>query len=186
MAGNRIHALIVAMASLLGCGGCDRPAPAPAIWPRLPLTSAAPPAAPPPPPTAGPSPPAASPPSPTPEKASALSIATAMVGANTALLTLKGPFDARTFEEVEKAIHALTEAKVFRIAMDLSAVLYISSAGAGVLIGAIGTLQENGGDLVLVNPSANVKEVLDLLGLSSIFPIATSRDEALKKFPAAE
>mgnify|MGYP001558977068 CR=1 FL=1 len=64
------------------------------------------------------------------------------------------------------------------LVVDLSGLDYISSAGAGVFIGAIGTAQENDGNIILMRPSPNVKEVFDLLGLSQIFTFKDNRDDA--------
>lgn len=89
------------------------------------------------------------------------------------LLNAEGYLDAHTFEEMEKMIQELFDKKHYRIIVDLEKLDYISSAGCGVFIGAIGVAQENNGNIVLLNPSANVREVFDLLGLTQIFPFAT-------------
>lgn len=96
------------------------------------------------------------------------------------MLTVQGFLDAHTFEELEKTINELFENNTYRLVVDLSGLDYISSAGAGVFIGAIGTAQDNNGDIVLVKPSSNVKEVFDLLGLSQIFTFKETPDEAVK------
>ena len=96
------------------------------------------------------------------------------------ILTVQGFLDAHTFEELEKTINDLFDGGVYRLAVDLSGLDYISSAGAGVFIGAIGTAQENDGNIILMRPSPNVKEVFDLLGLSQIFTFKETRDEAIK------
>lgn len=96
------------------------------------------------------------------------------------ILTVRGFLDAHTFEELEKAINDLFDGGTYRLAVDLSGLDYISSAGAGVFIGAIGTAQENDGNIILMRPSSNVKEVFDLLGLTQIFTFKDSREEAVK------
>lgn len=96
------------------------------------------------------------------------------------VLAVRGFLDAHTFEELEKTINDLFDAGSHRLVVDLSGLDYISSAGAGVFIGAIGTAQENDGNIILINPSPNVKEVFDLLGLSQIFTFKSSREEALQ------
>jgi anti-sigma B factor antagonist len=97
-------------------------------------------------------------------------------------LSVRGFLDAHTFEELEKTISELFEQGNHRLIVDLSKLDYISSAGAGVFIGAIGTAQENDGNIIIVKPSPNVKEVFDLLGLSQIFTFADSPETALKEF----
>jgi anti-sigma B factor antagonist len=96
------------------------------------------------------------------------------------LLTVRGFLDAHTFEELEKTINELFEAGSYKLVVDISGLDYISSAGAGVFIGAIGTAQENDGNIILMKPGPNVKEVFDLLGLSQIFTFKDTRDEAVR------
>lgn len=94
------------------------------------------------------------------------------------LLTAEGFLDAHTFEKMEKTINSLFNEGKYKLVVALEKLDYISSAGAGVFIGAIGVAQENSGNLVLLNPTPNVKEVFDLLGLTQIFPIVGSEAEA--------
>ena len=96
------------------------------------------------------------------------------------LLRVAGFLDAHTFEQLEKHFNDIFDLGTYRLVVDLSELGYISSAGAGVFIEAIGTAQENGGNIVLLKPGPNVKEVFDLLGLSQIFTFKDTREEALK------
>ena len=102
------------------------------------------------------------------------------LGDTVTVLSVKGFLDAHTFEELEKTINELFEEGNYKLAVDLSGLDYISSAGAGVFIGAIGTAQENDGNIILMRPSPNVKEVFDLLGLSQIFTFKDTREDAAK------
>ncbi|MEK7485062.1 MAG: STAS domain-containing protein [Planctomycetota bacterium] len=99
-----------------------------------------------------------------------------------ALVKVGGYLDAKTFEQMEEALNKLFESSHYKIIIDLSSVDYISSAGAGVFIGAISTAQENEGNIILLNPTDNVKEVFDLLGLSQIFKFASGLEEAKHAF----
>ena len=98
------------------------------------------------------------------------------------IFTLKvgGYLDAHTFEEFDNAINALYDADNYKIIVDMSGVDYISSAGCGVFIGALGTAMENGGCIVPAAPSENVMEVFDLLGLGQVLSIVDSVEAAKK------
>lgn len=96
------------------------------------------------------------------------------------LLTVKGFLDAHTYEQLEKTIDELIDSGTIKIIVDLSSLDYISSAGAGVFIGAVAKAQENDGNLVLMRPSTNVREVFDLLGLSQIFTFKNTKEEAVR------
>jgi len=95
------------------------------------------------------------------------------------LLKLNGFLDAYTYSEFERIISDLFEKRQFRIIVDISNLNYISSAGAGVFIGAFAVAQENHGTIIVVKPQSSVKEVFDLLGLSQIFPIYDTVDDAM-------
>ncbi len=99
-----------------------------------------------------------------------------------AFIGVKGFLDAHTYEDFERAVSELFSLNMYRVIVDLSQLEYISSAGAGVFIGAVGRAQENNGDIIILNPSSNVREVFDLLGLSQIFTFKNTREEALKSF----
>ena len=101
---------------------------------------------------------------------------------NIVTISMKGFLDAYTYNELEQVINGYFNQNVYKFVVDLSQVEYISSAGAGVFIGAIGVAQENQGNIILIRPQPNVQEVFDLLGLSQIFKISDSLDAALKAF----
>ena len=107
-------------------------------------------------------------------------IKTQALNGGIALVDVKGYLDAHTFEQLDKALGDLFKDKVFRIVVKLDGLDYISSAGAGVFIGVFGRAQENQGDIVILNPSPNVREVFDLLGLSQIFKIVDDLPSAMK------
>lgn len=101
---------------------------------------------------------------------------------NIVAVSMKGFLDAYTYNELEQVINGYFNQNIYKFIVDLSQVEYISSAGAGVFIGAIGVAQENQGNIVLIHPQPNVQEVFDLLGLSQIFKITNSMESALKIF----
>ena len=117
---------------------------------------------------------------------SELSIEAKQVGEGTAHIKVAGSLDATTYEKMEKQVEALFARSYYKIIVNLENVHYISSAGAGVFIAAIGTAQDHNGNIVLLRPSNMVSEVFEILGLSEIFPYAQSLEEAvafLKKLP---
>lgn len=101
---------------------------------------------------------------------------------NIVAISMKGFLDAYTYGELEQVINGYFNQGIYKFVVDLSGVEYISSAGAGVFIGAVGVAQENQGNIVLVRPQPNVQEVFDLLGLSQIFKVTNNMESALKVF----
>lgn len=102
------------------------------------------------------------------------------VGDDIATVSIKGLLDANTFEDFDESLNDLFNNSTYKVAVDCSSLDYISSAGAGVLIGAMSVAREHGGKIVLVNPKEDVQEVFDLLGISQLFQIARDTDEAIK------
>ena len=95
------------------------------------------------------------------------------------LIELQGYLDAHTFDDLETLFEDLFQRGSYRIMVDINRLRYISSAGAGVFISALGVCHDNKGNIALIRPSAEVREIFDLLGVFHIFPIAATQEEAL-------
>lgn len=95
---------------------------------------------------------------------------------------VEGILDAHNFEVLEALFEKHFENEFYRFVIDIHQLEYISSAGAGVFIGAVGTCQENDGNVVLVQPSREVKEIFELLGVYQIFPVVETRKGAQELF----
>ncbi|MGH7145570.1 MAG: STAS domain-containing protein [Planctomycetota bacterium] len=97
-----------------------------------------------------------------------------------AIVTVAGYIDAHTFEELEDEVQGLLDDEVFRIAMELSKVNYISSAGIGVLVNIQANCQGGAGNLVLINPADCLREVFQMFGIWELFTVVTDESEALR------
>ena len=95
---------------------------------------------------------------------------------------LEGLLDAHNFETLESLFEKHFKNGIYRFVIDIRKLAYISSAGAGVFIGAVGTCQDNDGNIVLVQPSQEVREIFELLGVFQIFPVVQTRAQALDVF----
>jgi anti-sigma B factor antagonist len=98
------------------------------------------------------------------------------------LVTINGYLDAHTFERLEQTIAELFNKNQYNMVVDLSGVEYISSAGAGVFIHALNESHEHKGNIVLMKPTPNVREVFDLLGLTLFFQIVDDKAAAMGHF----
>jgi len=106
------------------------------------------------------------------------------IGEGKMLLVLSGFLDAHSFEVLEAELDNVFAESVYHLVIDLSMLNYISSAGAGVFIGAHARAQENNGEIVFCNPQPTVKQVFDLLGMTQLFNIVGSREDAMAIFNA--
>ncbi|MEW6405846.1 MAG: STAS domain-containing protein [Chloroflexota bacterium] len=74
------------------------------------------------------------------------------------------------------------ESNQLRLVANLSQVEYLSSAGLRVLLSALKSARQRGGDLYLARLQENVRQVLDLAGFTSIFKIFPTVEDAVDAF----
>jgi anti-sigma B factor antagonist len=70
---------------------------------------------------------------------------------------------------------------VILCAIDLSEVRYMNSSGIGVLITLLTKFRNKGGEVVLINPSDQIKKLLIITKLNAIFNIVNNEQEAIDK-----
>jgi anti-sigma B factor antagonist len=99
-----------------------------------------------------------------------------------AVVAVNGRVDSATAPDLESALKKLVETEKTQIVLDLMDVEYMSSAGLRAMVSTLKTVKRVNGDLRVANPSPRVDEVLRLAGLTSIFSIYRSRDEAVQSF----
>jgi anti-sigma B factor antagonist len=66
--------------------------------------------------------------------------------------------------------------------IDISGVRYMNSSGIGVLITILTKLRNKDGEVVLINPSQQVKKLLVITKLNNIFTIYDTKEEAIASF----
>ena len=71
--------------------------------------------------------------------------------------------------------------EIIKCAVDLSQVRYMNSTGIGILIVLLTKFRNRNGELVLINPSEQIKKLLIITKLSSIFSIVPDEKEAIEK-----
>jgi anti-sigma B factor antagonist/stage II sporulation protein AA (anti-sigma F factor antagonist) len=92
-------------------------------------------------------------------------------------VNLAGRLDAQGAEEIEQKLmdHAGTHRSVI---LDMKAVDFLSSAGIRVLILVAKAVSRRAGKMVLLNPDANARKVLEIASLQRLIPIHASLEEA--------
>ena len=99
------------------------------------------------------------------------------------LVEIGGRIDSNTAARLEQEFKTITEAKRFRIVVDMEDVDYISSRGLRALIATLKeTRRWNRGDLRLCNVPLRIKEVLDLAGLTPVFKTYDNAVDAVGSF----
>jgi len=70
-------------------------------------------------------------------------------------------------------------------AVDISLVRYMNSVGVDVLIALLTRFRNKGGEVIVLNPSGQVKKLLIITKLNAIFQLADSLEEGLEKLKAS-
>lgn len=97
-------------------------------------------------------------------------------------VSLKGRIDATVAPDIEQELISLIEAGSCKLVTVLSQVTFISSAGLRSLVAALKQAKKGRGDLRLAGMGGKVKEVFEITGLSTIFGIYGSIEEAVRSF----
>lgn len=99
-------------------------------------------------------------------------------------IALNGRLDAAWSNSVNKTLQDTVHGGAHRIALDLSQVSYLSSAGIRVLVLLTKSLKAIGGTLRLIDPSPAVSEVLKLVGFQQLLDTAAALAPAVVPKPA--
>ncbi len=86
------------------------------------------------------------------------------------LITVKGRVDSSTAPDFSKALEKANTAGYFKIAVDMSGLEYMSSAGFRALLASQRNCKRyNRGELVLVSVPERIREALELAGFTELF-----------------
>jgi anti-sigma B factor antagonist len=91
---------------------------------------------------------------------------------------LGGP-DASALNE---ALHKLTEKRKKKVILDLAGVNSMNSSGLSMLIGALTTMRNAGGDLKLAAASKKIESLLVITKLSTVFELHGTVKKAVTSF----
>ncbi len=98
------------------------------------------------------------------------------------LVEIGGYIDQANVHHLQKVIDNSLESEVYKLIFDLKDLVYMSSAGWGVLIGEIKNFRENGGDIKLVNMNPEIYEVYQMLEFYHILSEYPTVEDALNSF----
>lgn len=99
-----------------------------------------------------------------------------------AVVSVTGRVDSATAPDLESKLRELVDGGKTQLVLDLKNVEYMSSAGLRAMVSTLKSVKRVNGDLRLANPSTRVEEVLRLAGLTSIFSIHPTQEEAVGSF----
>lgn len=103
---------------------------------------------------------------------------------NVPVLSLEGRLDGLTSPQVDEKLTALAASVEKGLALDLSKLEYISSAGLRVLLMAAKKFNAAQKKLVFGAMPAGIKQILEISGFTSIFTIYPTTEEAARSIAA--
>jgi len=110
--------------------------------------------------------------------------------ADVSILDLKGQFSLAMRQPAEGEVHvpeqvrSLLDAGRKKVVLNLAGVTLMDSAGVGQLIGMLTSARNRGGQIKLLNPSGEVRKLLELTQLTKVFDVHESEDRAVQAFAA--
>ncbi|MFI5252648.1 MAG: STAS domain-containing protein [Bacteroidota bacterium] len=79
-------------------------------------------------------------------------------------------------------LHKLVAKKKKKVVLDLSGVQSMNSSGLGMLIGALTTMKNAGGELKIAAPSSKIENLLVITKLTTVFELYPSVKKAVESF----
>lgn len=96
-----------------------------------------------------------------------------------AVLAVQGEVDVATAPRLRERLISLVNEGRNRIVVDLEGVDFLDSTGLGVLVGALKRVRTQDGELGLVCTEGRILKVFEITGLTKVFPMYQSLDEAV-------
>ena len=96
-----------------------------------------------------------------------------------AVLEVGGEIDVYTAPKLREKLIELVSEGSYHIVVDLEKVDFLDSTGLGVLVGGLKRVRNHEGTLQLVCTQEKILKIFRITGLTKVFPIHSSVDEAV-------
>ncbi|MDX6285929.1 MAG: anti-sigma factor antagonist [Frankiales bacterium] len=107
-----------------------------------------------------------------------LSLATRTEGDRT-VVSVGGEIDVYTAPKLREQLIDLVSAGNYHLVVDMESVDFLDSTGLGVLVGGLKRVRAHDGSLELVCTQERILKIFRITGLTKVFPIHASVDEAI-------
>ena len=84
---------------------------------------------------------------------------------------LLGELDMSTAPQLREELQRLASDGATMVTVDLSELAFVDSTGLSVLITGLKRLRQQGGEMALRSPTPGTRRVLEITGLTEVFPI---------------
>jgi anti-sigma B factor antagonist len=107
-----------------------------------------------------------------------LTISSRQEGEHT-VISVSGEIDVYTAPSLRERLNELVAAGHYDLIVDMVGVEFLDSTGLGVLVGCLKRVRSHEGTLRLVCAQEKILKVFRITGLTKVFPIHATLDEAL-------
>jgi anti-sigma B factor antagonist len=107
-----------------------------------------------------------------------LSLSTRSEGDRT-VVEVAGEIDVYTAPRLREQLVDLVADGKYHLVVDMERVDFLDSTGLGVLVGALKRVRTHDGELALVCTQPRILKVFEITGLTKVFPMHRSVDEAV-------
>ena len=101
------------------------------------------------------------------------------------IVEVSGEIDVYTAPSLRERLNELVAAGQYDLVVDMSGVDFLDSTGLGVLVGGLKRVRSHDGTLRLVCAQEKILKVFRITGLTKVFPIHATLEEALADTSAA-
>ncbi len=102
------------------------------------------------------------------------------IGSDYSLIKVSGRLDVTNSESLENEFNELINLDSPKVIADCSGLDYISSSGLRVFLLVLKKISAKKGSFILSGLQANIKQVFDISGFTSLFKLAENNEEAEK------
>ncbi len=112
---------------------------------------------------------------------SEINIAVKKIGPENEILLVKveGSLDAHTVPNFENKMNQLINEGNFNLLIDAENINYISSAGLGVFMSILDSVEEKGGSLSVLKATEQFTKVFAMMGFDDLFASYTTENDAV-------
>lgn len=98
------------------------------------------------------------------------------------VVNVGGQLDAFSTPDAKAEFKNLTDARRYKIVLNLKELTYINSTAIGAIVAVAQQIRRRKGDLKICCMKEDIRKVFDLVGASKILDIFATEQEAMKSF----
>lgn len=98
------------------------------------------------------------------------------------VIDISGQLDAFTTPDVKAEFKKLTDARHYKLILNLQEVDYVNSTAIGSIVAVAQQVRRRKGDLKIFGMKADIRKVFDLVGASKILEIFDTEQDAVNSF----